>query len=48
MQVERLLAVASVATERWQRRDAEDRLREAGVLGEEDLSPFAVLKALNT
>jgi PAS domain S-box-containing protein len=29
VQVERLLAVASVATERWQRRDAEDRLRES-------------------
>jgi len=29
VQVDRLLAVASVATERWQRRDAEDRLRES-------------------
>ncbi|HEX9483707.1 MAG TPA: ATP-binding protein [Gemmatimonadaceae bacterium] len=29
VQVEQLLAVASVATERWQRRDAEDRLRES-------------------
>ncbi|MDB4881502.1 MAG: two-component hybrid sensor and regulator [Gemmatimonadetes bacterium] len=29
VQIEQLLAVASVATERWQRRDAEDRLRES-------------------
>jgi two-component system cell cycle sensor histidine kinase/response regulator CckA len=29
VQVDRLLAVASVATERYQRRDAEDRLRES-------------------
>ena len=29
VRVEQLLAVASVATERWQRRDAEDRLRES-------------------
>jgi two-component system cell cycle sensor histidine kinase/response regulator CckA len=29
VRIEQLLAVASVATERWQRRDAEDRLRES-------------------